>query len=37
MSTKHTTNYNLCQWEPEDKVLLADFNADNAAIDATDR
>ena len=34
MSTNHTTNYNLCQWEPDDKVLRTDFNADNRAIDA---
>ena len=30
----HTTNYNLSQWEPHDRVTRADFNADNAAIDA---
>ena len=34
MSTNHTTNYNLNQWEAADKVLRADFNADNAKIDA---
>ena len=34
MPSKRTSNYNLCQWEPEDKVLRADFNADNLAIDA---
>lgn len=33
MSTNHTTNYQLSQWEPEDKVLRTDFNADNAKID----
>lgn len=30
----HTTNYNLNQWEAADRVTRADFNADNAAIDA---
>ena len=34
MSTNHTTNYRLCQWERSDKVLMDDFNADNAKIDA---
>ena len=34
MSTNHTPNYQLNQWEPEDKVVRADFNADNAKIDA---
>ena len=34
MSTNHTPNYNLCQWEAEDKVLRTEFNADNAKIDA---
>ena len=34
MSTNHTSNYNLSQWEPDDKVLRTDFNADNRAIDA---
>ena len=34
MSTNHTTNYNLNQWEAADKVLRTDFNADNAKIDA---
>ena len=34
MSTNHTTNYNLNQWEAADKVLRAEFNADNAKIDA---
>ena len=29
-----TTNYNLNQWEDGDRVTRADFNADNAAIDA---
>lgn len=34
MSTNHTQNYSLCQWEPADRVLREDFNADNAALDA---
>ena len=34
MSTHHTTNYDLNQWEGTDKVLRAEFNADNAKIDA---
>lgn len=34
MASSYTSNYNLCQWEPEDKVLRTDFNADNAKIDA---
>jgi hypothetical protein len=34
MSTNYTEHYNLCQWEPADKVLREDFNADNAKLDA---
>lgn len=34
MSSKHTPNYNLSQWEKTDQVLMEDFNADNAKIDA---
>ncbi|MEY8420840.1 hypothetical protein AALA83_16405 [Oscillospiraceae bacterium 44-5] len=34
MSTNHTPNYQLCQWERTDKVMMEDFNADNAKIDA---
>jgi len=34
MSTNHTTNYNLCQWEAEDQVKRTDFNTDNAKLDA---
>ena len=30
----HTQNYQLSQWEATDPVLRADFNADNAKIDA---
>ncbi len=29
-----TTNYNLNQWEADDKIQRTDFNADNAKIDA---
>jgi hypothetical protein len=34
MPTNHTPNYNLNQWERDDRVLMEDFNADNAKIDA---
>ena len=34
MSTNYTPNYHLNQWEPGDAVLRADFNEDNAKIDA---
>ena len=34
MSTNHTPNFNLCQWEATDKVLRSDFNEDNQKIDA---
>lgn len=34
MSSNCTPNYQLNQWEPGDKVQRADFNADNAKIDA---
>ena len=30
----YTPNYQLSQWEPGDQVLRADFNADNAKLDA---
>ena len=30
----HTSNYNLNQWEPDDKIQRTDFNADNVKIDA---
>ena len=33
----HTPNYNLSQWESEDKVLRTDFNENNAKIDAAIR
>lgn len=34
MASNYTSNYGLCQWELEDKVLRSEFNADNAKIDA---
>lgn len=34
MSTNHTQNYKLCQWEASDKVLRTDFNDDNVKLDA---
>ena len=34
MPTNYTPNYQLNQWEPEDKVVRTDFNEDNAKIDA---
>ena len=30
----HTTNFNLSQWSKTDRIQMADFNADNAKIDA---
>lgn len=33
MSSSYTQNYHLNQWAPEDRILRADFNADNAKID----
>ena len=33
MSTNHTPNYKLCQWEASDRVLRTDFNADNAKLE----
>ena len=30
----HTPNYQLNQWEADDRVQRVDFNADNAKIDA---
>ena len=29
-----TSNYQLCQWDREDRILRTDFNEDNAKIDA---
>ena len=34
MASNYTNNYNLCQWQPSDKVLRTEFNQDNAKIDA---
>ena len=34
MASNHTTNYQLNQWEKSDRILMADFNADNQKIDA---
>ncbi len=34
MPSNHTANYQLSQWVKQDKVLMEDFNADNAKIDA---
>lgn len=31
---KQTANYQLSQWEPSDRILREDFNADNAKVDA---
>lgn len=31
---KKTANYQLSQWEPSDRILREDFNADNAKVDA---
>jgi len=34
MPSNYTPNYSLNQWEPDDRVLRTDFNADNLKIDA---
>jgi len=34
MASNQTQYLKLCQWEADDEVLRADFNADNAKIDA---
>ena len=34
MSTNKTQQYQLNQWEAEDKVLRAEFNQDNAKLDS---
>ena len=34
MASNHTPNYGLNQWERTDKVIMEDFNADNAKLDA---
>ena len=28
-----TANYQLCQWDPTDRILMEDFNSDNSKID----
>ena len=33
MASHQTTNFQLCQWEADDEVLRADFNADNLKIE----
>ena len=33
MPTNHTPNYQLSQWSRDDRILMDDFNADNAKID----
>ena len=30
---RKTANYDLCQWDPEDRILREDFNRDNEKID----
>ena len=34
MASGQTTNYQLNQWDAEDKVLRTEFNEDNQKIDA---
>ena len=34
MASNHTTNYQLNQWAKPDRVMMDDFNTDNAKIDA---
>lgn len=34
MASNYTTNYQLNQWTRSDRIMLKDFNADNAKIDA---
>lgn len=31
---EHTRNYQLSQWEKQDRIMMEDFNADNQKIDA---
>ena len=33
MASGKTSNYNLSQWEQSDRILMEDFNGDNAKID----
>ena len=32
---RKTANYDLCQWDAEDRILREDFNSDNKKIDET--
>ena len=34
MPSNQTPNYQLSQWERDDKIQMEDFNTDNAKIDA---
>jgi len=34
MASGKTSNYNLSQWEQSDRILMEDFNGDNAKIDS---
>lgn len=34
MAANHTEHFNLSQWAADDGIVRADFNADNAALDA---
>ena len=34
MANGQTGNYHLCQWAEDDRILMEEFNADNAAVDA---
>ena len=34
MNLNQTTNYQLSQWESTDRILMSDFNSDNAKLDA---
>ncbi len=33
MASGYTSNYGLCQWQPEDAFLREEFNRDNSAVD----
>ena len=33
MNLNQTTNYQLSQWESTDRILMSDFNSDNAKLD----
>ena len=35
MNLNQTQNYQLSQWESTDRILMSDFNSDNAKLDAT--